>query len=333
MRFNNVIMYFSIRPACQKQGSGIRAFVFVIICLSVKFSIDSSAEQPQKLKTHVDTTTQAMNVQGSIAKIKKNPWGEFLPGTWVIRRTNSLHSATNFATGNVTDTLLTLEAVDESGIRLRQETVIGIADSAFTPDPKQIHLDYFMQPVAECIKVEQLPSKTVVVSRRQIVCQVLRYTQIHSDQKKTTTLWHSDTVMPYLLRSEEIRTILSLSTDQPETVISHTIMTVTDTSGVKLFKNLLSDYQTQMIKKTASGTVVSQASHSMNIPGGLLREVAVETDTANKVVGRSVTSVVDYFVACPGVPVRQRRFNSEASQEIKKNWGNIPIQNLTELPE
>ncbi|MCL2119921.1 MAG: hypothetical protein FWH27_16000 [Planctomycetaceae bacterium] len=253
----------------------------------------------------------------------ENPWGSFLPGTWVVRRTNTQHYATNSIVNNMTDTLLTLESVDESGIRLRQETAIGIANSTFTPEPKQVLLDFHLHPFSEGIVIDQLPPQTVVIARRQIVCQVLRSTQVLGDQKKTTTLWYSDTVMPYLLRSEEIRTNPASSADQPETVISHTIMTVTDTSGIRLFKNLLSEYSTQTIKKNATGTVVSQASHSMNIPGSLLREVTVETDTKNKITSRSVTSVIDYYVACPGVPVRQRRLYSEASQEIQKNWDNI----------
>ncbi|MCL2623174.1 MAG: hypothetical protein FWD31_05840 [Planctomycetaceae bacterium] len=239
----------------------------------------------------------------------------------------------NSLVSNVTDTLLTLEAVDKNGIRLRQETAIGVANATFSPEPKQVLLDFLLQPFSEGIVVEQLQPQTVVIARRQIVCHVSRYTQIVGDQKKTTTLWHSDTVMPYLFRSEEIRTNLPRSNDPSESVISHTMMTVTDTSGVRLFKNLLSDYKTQTIKKTTTGTVVSQASHSMNIPGGLLREVTVETDTTNKVIGRSVTSAIDYYVACPGVPMRERRLYSEASKEIQENWDNIPNLDSASSPE
>jgi hypothetical protein len=281
----------------------------------------------------VNIDAPKINIPTQPQKKLENPWGSFLPGTWVLRRTNAQHISTHSTVNNVTDTLLTLEAVDENGIRSRHETAIGIANSAFTPEPKQVLLDSHLQPFSEGIVIEQLPSQTVVIARRQIVCQVSRYTQVLGDQKKITTHWYSDTVMPYLLRSEEIRTNKSHTADQSETVISHTIMTVTDTSGVRLFKNLLSEYKTQTIKKNATGTVVSQASHSMNIPGGLLREVTVETDTTNKVVGRSVTTVIDYFVACPGSPVRQRSLYSEASLEIQSNWDNIPNQAPDKQPE
>jgi hypothetical protein len=263
----------------------------------------------------------------------ENPWGSFLPGTWVVRRTTSWHHAENSIASNVTDTLLTLEAVDANVITLRQETAIRIGNSTITPAPKQVNLDFHMQPFSEETKIERLQPQTVVVARRQIVCQVFRYTQILGDQKKITTLWYSDTIVPYLFRSEEIRTNIRLSPDQQEIVIFHAIMTVTDTSGVRLFKNLLNDYATQTIKKTATGTVISQASHSMNIPGGLLREVTVETDTANKIVGRSITSVLDYFVACPGSPLKQHLFNSKASQEIQENWESITNQNSNETSE
>jgi len=277
----------------------------------------------------INNTNQNLSVSSSStvfrAKSFENPWKGFLPGTWVVRRTNSRQSEINTVLNNVTDTLLTLEAVDEHGMTLRQETAMAMVNGSYSSEPKTLYLDWLMQPISEGIKIEQLQPQTLLVSRWQITCQVLRYTQFVGDQKKTTTLWYSDAVMPYLLRLEEIRTNVPPTVEQQETVLSHTIMMVTDTSGVRLLKNLLSDYQTQTIKKTASGTVVSQASHSTNIPGGVLRDVTVERDASNKVVRRSVTSVIDYYVACPGVPLRQRHFDPEASKEIQSNWENLTI--------
>ena len=287
----------------------------------------------QNQETSATMIVSDMNVKSLPLKKLQNPWGNFLPGTWVVRRINNWHSTDNSFVSNVTDTLLALESVDENRITLRQEMAIGIGTSVFTPDPKQVFLDVHLQPLSQETEIVQLQPQTVTVARRQIVCRVCRYTQILGDQKKTTTLWHSDSVMPYLFRSEEIRTTIPLSADQSETVVSHTVMMVTDTSGVRLFKNLLNDYKTQTIKKTATGTTISQASHSMNIPGGLLREVTVETDHTNKIVGRSVTSVLDYYVACPGVPVRQRKLYSEASREIQTNWENITNQHSIQTPE
>ena len=320
------------RHNCLWLNAAWRSSLVLSIFFIVQYSVDygwtqhnlTPDEHFQDQKIPFDTLLPVGNMTTCLSKNPNNPWASFLPGTWVLRRTNTLHTAPNSAGNNVTDTLLTLEAIDEGGIRLCQETAIGISNTAFTPEPKQVLLDFHLQPCSEGVDIEQLQPQTVLVARRQIVCRVLRYTQTTGDQKKSTTLWFSDTVMPYLFRSEEIRSNISLAADHPETVLSHTIMAVTDTSGVRLFKNLLSDYKTQTIKKTATGTVISQASHSMNIPGGLLRDVTVETDTANQVIGRSVTSVIDYYVACPGVPVRQRRLYSEASKEIQTNWDNIP---------
>ena len=282
---------------------------------------------------NANVTASDISVQSLPLKKLANPWGCFPLGTWVVRRTNNWLSTDDTVVNNVTDILLTLESVDENRITLCQETAIGIGNKVFTPESKQVFLDFNMLPFSEGTEIVKLQPQTVTVARRQIVCQVSRYIQIMGDQKKTTTLWHSDSVMPYLFRSEEIRTTVPVSSDLPETLVSHTIMMVTDTSGVRLFKNLLNDYKTQTIKKTTTGTTVSQASHSMNIPGGLLREVTVETDNTSKIVGRSVTSVLDYFVACPGVPVRQRKLYSEASQEIQTNWENITNQHSFQTSE
>ena len=301
------------------------------ICLSQRKSEEASFFL--NFDASVNVLVQDYSAQPLSSRKIENPWGSFLPGAWVVRRTFQWQYTENSVASNVTDTLLILESVDENGITLRQETAIGIGNNVFTPEPKQIFLDFHMQPLSEETEIVQLQPQTVTVARRQIVCRVSRYIQTLGDQKKTTTLWYSDSVMPYLFRSEEIRSTLPATPNQPETVISHTIMTVTDTSGVRLFKNLLSEYKTQTIKKTSTGTTVSQASHSMNIPGGLLREVTVETDNTRKIVGRRVTSVLDYFVASPGVPIRQRKLSSEASQEIQKNWDNITNQHSIQTPE
>jgi len=300
-------------------------------CLSQQNSLYDVFFLNQETNNNVDVPV--FSTQTPTLKNLENPWVSFPTGTWVIRRTNNLHYSDHSVVNNVTDTLLTLESVDENKITLRQETAIGIGNRVFTPGPKQVLLDFHLQPFFPGTEIVPLPSQTVTVARRQIVCHVSRYIQILGDQKKTTTLWHSDSVMPYLFRSEEIRTTIPLSADQQETVVSHTIMMVTDTSGMRLFKNLLSDYKTQTIKKTSSGKTVSQASHSMNIPGGLLREVSVEMDNTNKIVGRSVTSVLDYFVACPGVPVKQRKLYSESSREIQTHWENITNQHSIQTPD
>jgi hypothetical protein len=340
MGFNGVTI-----PCGRVQVRGaIRIRMVLFCCLFFVFSKNTCFSQhysdsvffSQNSETNANVFVSDASDPPFPLKKLENPWGCFPLGTWVVRRTNRWHSAEKSVANNVMDTLLTLESVDENRITLRQETAIGIGNSVFTPEPKQIFLDFHLQPFSmgtEGTKMVPLQPQTVTVARRQVVCQVSQYTQILGNQKKVTTHWHSDSVMPYLLRSEEIRTTVPLSADHPESVVSHTIMMVTDTSGGRLFKNLLSDYKTQTIKKTATGTTISQASHSMNIPGGLLREVTVETDNTNRIIGRSVTSVLDYFVACLGVPIRQRKLYSEASREIQENWDNTTNQHSIQTLE
>ena len=304
------------------------ALVFCLYLMALPMMADDLAGQ-NTVKDSESQNAQALvhNKLKSNSRLypltkRENPWGAFLPGTWVVRRTNSQRYSGSVA-NSVTDTYLTLEEVNDNSLTLRKETIIGLVAGAVAPTPIRQTFDFYQQPLFENVEIEQLQPQTLVIARRQIVCQVCRYTQISDDQKKTTTIWYSNTVLPYLLRSEEIRTNNPDSPDQVETVLSHTIMTVTDTSGVRLFKNILNEYKTQTIKKTAAGTTVSQASFSENIPGGLLHEVTVETDPVGKILARNVTSVCDYFVASSGTPTRRYRSQREASQEIKSNWENI----------
>ena len=309
--------------------AGSVALVFCLYLMALSIMADDLANQntvkdsePQNAQVLVQNKLKSNPRLYPLTK-RENPWGAFLPGTWVVRRTNSQRYVSGSVANSVTDTYLTLDEVNDNSLTLRKETIIGLVAGAVAPTPIRQTFDFYQQPLSEDVEIEQLQPQTLVIARRQIVCQVCRYTQISDDQKKTTTLWYSNTVMPYLLRSEEIRTDNPDSPDQAETVLSHTIMTVTDTSGVRLFKNILNEYKKQTIKKTATGTTVSQASFSANIPGGLLYEVTVETDPAGKILARNVTSVCDYFVASSGTPTRRYHSQREASQEIKSNWENI----------
>lgn len=303
----------------------------VCLCLSALFVIADDSLRPNDPNIPESDAVEA--VSASSAKVdqricpltnRETPWGSFISGTWVVRRTNSQRFLPNSAaTTTVTDTWLTLEEVNDCGFSLRQETAIGLGNGAVTPAPICLTFDFYQQAVSEGVTIEQLQPQTLVVARRQVVCQVCRYTLVSTDQKKTTTLWYSNTVMPHVLRTEEIRTHIPKTADEAETVLSHAIMTVTDTSDVRLFKNILNEYKTQTIKKTATGTTISQATFSANIPGGLLREVTVETDPTGKVTARNVTSVIDYFVASSGTATRRYRSQKDASREIQSNWENV----------
>ncbi|MDR1491519.1 MAG: hypothetical protein LBT05_02180 [Planctomycetaceae bacterium] len=253
---------------------------------------------------------------------RESSWGIFCPGSWTAQRTTTQTYGNDVVVVNTRDTCLTLESVDNHGVFLKKETHIDVADRAFTPDPKKLFVGFCRQVLPESIEIEQLEPQVIIVSRRQIVCQVCRYTQQLPNQNVTTTLWYSNSMTPYLLRSEEICTQKNEGSNLPETVLSHTIMTVIETSGTRLFKSLLNEYKIQTIKKTANSTVVSVANYSTNIPGGLIREISVETDAAGRVISRSVTNILDYFVASSDYS-RRPKFQMKSSQEIRWNWENL----------
>ena len=308
---------------------------FCCLCFSAPFafSLALNISTENDFKGVLETQTNCDTRVCALTK-RENPWGAFLPGTWVIRRTNDQRFRDGtIVDRNIAETHLILEEVNDSGIILQKESIIGIGNRAYASETKRIPLDFYQQPDSKDVVIEQLPPQTVIVARRQIVCQVCRYTHILNDEKKTTTIWYSNMVMPYLLRLEEFRTRIPDENEAEEVVLHHLIMNVTETSGTRLFKNVLESYKTQTIKKTSTGTTVSHASFSTNIPGGLLREVSVERNANGKITGQSVTSVIDYFMASPGVPIRLRRSSADDSLEIRESWDNLIQKTKGEEPE
>jgi len=316
----------------------------ILSILLLTISVSSLANDPDSAKalppsSSVYETVSVPNISSTAVDIRTNPltkrehpWGTFSPGSWVVRRTTNRSYANGNVLSNVTDTKLTLESVEDNRIALRQESNIEIANRKITPEPQLLYYDFYQQPISTDVTLELLAQQTVTVSRRQVVCQVCRYTQLTPEHKKQTTLWYSNQVMPYLIRSEEIRTSVPSEQHPKEEVLSHTVMTVTETSGLRLFKNLLSNYKTQTVKKSASTTIVTDATYSTNIPGGLLRETAVESDLSGNVISQVDTFVLNYFVTCPGNPSFSVRSATESSREIQIDW-DITIQGTGGFPK
>ncbi|MCL2347744.1 MAG: hypothetical protein FWC50_05715 [Planctomycetaceae bacterium] len=310
----------------------------------MSFSTSSYADDPDSGKelppsnsvretASVPNVLTAIDIRTNPLTKREHPWGTFSPGSWVVRRTMNRSYAGGNILSNVTDTKLTLESVEDNRITLRQESNIGIANRKITQEPQLLCYDFYQQPISNDVTLELFAPQTVTISRRPIVCQVCRYTQVTPEYRKTTTLWYSNQVMPYLLRSEEIRTSVPSEQHPKEEVLSHTVMIVTETSGLRLFRNLLSgDYKTQTVKKSASTTIVTDATCSTNIPGGLLREIAVESDQTGNVISQVDTSVINYFVTCPGNPSFPVRSATESSREIQIDW-DITIQGTGGFPK
>lgn len=308
---------------------------FCCFCFHDSFVFSLTQDvNPKNIDGVVSETQNDCDTRVCALTKQETPWGAFLPGTWVIRRTNNQQFRQEVAVeSNVSETHLVLEDANDSEIVLRQESIIGIGDRVYASEAKRIPLDFYQQPISDDVVIEQLTPQTVIVARRQIICQVCRYTHVHNDEKKTTTIWYSNTVMPHLLRLEEFRTRVSPESEADEIVLHHLIMSVTETSGTRLFRNVLGNYKTQTIKKTSTGTTVSHASYSTNIPGGLVRDVSVERNANGKIIGKSVTSVIDYFMASPGVPIRPRRSSADDSLEIRESWDNLIQKTKGEEPE
>ncbi|MDR1959009.1 MAG: hypothetical protein LBQ54_08195 [Planctomycetaceae bacterium] len=223
-----------------------------------------------------------------------SPWGTFSPGNWAFYRTITQTFEKDSSVTSVKDTQLTLEAVKDRRVILKQKTSVNIGGQNFSPEPQQIICDFYRQRVEDSVKVEVLPLEFLSINRKQVVCQVCKYTYSTESWTQETTVWYSPQVMPYVLKTDLVR-----KSKSDGTILMQKTTAVTETSDLRPLGRLLRNYTTQSVMLAGKHTTVTNSYYSDNVPGGLLRETSVETDANKKVVSRTETTLYNYSLSCP----------------------------------
>jgi len=260
---------------------------FLVVLLDFR---ESQAQEP-------NTTAQDPRTV-RLAKVQ-TAWGNFAPGSGAYRRTVTRTYEQNSTLTNVTDTKYTLESVEDNRFALRLENAVNIGGQNFTPDPQLIYYDFYQQRLGDAFTVTVLKPEVLSIQRKQVTCQVCKYTQKTEDWVQETTLWYSSLVMPYILKKELVRKSVA-----DGTILSRSTTTVTETSALRVFGRLLANYQILNIKISGTNRIETKGNYSDNVPGGLLSEVSVETNASNRVVSRTETTLLNYCIFTRDAPLK-----------------------------
>lgn len=261
--------------------------------LDAESSAESSAQMDDEIGFQRITPAAAGQPVGLSAI--ETAWGRFAPGSWTRTRTigTTIQRGKNFK--SVTETKLTLMEVQADGYLLKREVSIRMGIRNHTKDPEYVKYNFYGLPSDSSVTESSLPPVNLQLSRKVIPCQARLFEKISSQWKDQTTICYSSVLTPFVFQRET--KTFSIPTEQApeEKLIRHSKTTI-QRSGVNFrLGNDLTTWRSQTVEQKSDSVSLTKTFHSIRIPGELLRESTVETDSDGNVVYQSSTVLLDYF--------------------------------------
>jgi len=222
----------------------------------------------------------------------QHPWGRFQPGAWktVCMVTETL-DADGLVSGTVkTETRTTLMEVDDESVTLKVEVTIEQAGIRLNAETQTVRQGLHGGLLSDGLTVSQLDPAEVTVEGRAIDCNVLQLELAGPTNKTVTTVYHSGTVEPHILKRE------SVTTDpQGERTLSRS---ATNVVALNMPCRVLAETKAsailRTIRKHPKGTVTTWAFTSREVPGGIVSHSSKEVDSDGRVVRRSLLQLTGY---------------------------------------
>ncbi|MBQ1455929.1 MAG: hypothetical protein IIZ25_08805 [Thermoguttaceae bacterium] len=223
---------------------------------------------------------------------KESPWCRFRPGSWSRTRTVSVSFQHRQSIQSVTEKKQTLLDISASGYTLRQEVSVKMGNRTFEKEPEVVKYNFYGLAADDQLTEEILPSANVQAGLRVIPCFVRRFQRTTPEMTETTTLWYSTVISPFIHQSHTD----TFSNDTPRTLLRQASTTILFQGGNLLIGADLPVWFSQTIEKKEDSVSLTRTIHSTMIPGGVQRQVTVETDPAGGVLYQSTTTLLDYYI-------------------------------------
>ena len=217
-------------------------------------------------------------------------WGRFQPGAWNLVREVTETFEEAGTTISITETRTSLEEVHEDGVSLLIQKAIGLKGKQIDKDPQAVKQAFHGGLAAQEATVKNLGATVVTVQGCRISCKIEQVEVSTPTGKTTTKIFYSDSVEPYVLRRESVKT-----GPDGETVLSETTVEVV-ALGVpcRSIPGLSRATHVKAIHKHAGGTTERVCRVSTAVPGGIVDQTSKELDENGHLVRRTTLELVDW---------------------------------------
>jgi hypothetical protein len=221
---------------------------------------------------------------------KHHPWGRFEPGAWKIVRATTETTDPNGTTLSTTETRTTLQGVAADGISLLIEVAVEVGGKEFDAQPQVVKQGFEGELPVASNSAKYLGLGQVVIQGRKIDCRIEQVESKDAVSKTVTKIYYSDTVEPYVLRRESVRTDPDGKTLLSETTVEVIALDV----PTKVFNDIRNSAHVKAVSKTPRGSTVTLAAMSADVPGGVIHSTLKETDSQGRLVRQSSLELLDY---------------------------------------
>lgn len=219
-------------------------------------------------------------------------WGQCAPGAWKLVRvvTDTLDDKGTVQNSTMSETKTTLVDIDDNGVTLEVRTLVQFGGRHFESQPQVLRQSYHGEIGNQEWHVTPAGMSSLVIDEQRIACHVEQSTATNATAKIATTVCYSDTVAPYVLKRESVKT--DAASGQ---VLDRTTSEVVSLNMPE--EVLLETQSTAHVRTVCSGPAGSTWTLSVvssSVPGGVVWQSSKETDKDGHVVRRSFMKVLSY---------------------------------------
>lgn len=270
----------------------------------------------QDASSEVRTESNKKEEETLPIRLKKEQcqWSRFPIGTWT--ETSSI--AQSFEKGqplkSITETRNALKSVEKDGYTLEQKSSVEIGNKRIEAEPALKEFDFLQQPKSPQITVRELPDAKLTIDRQVVPCKVCVYELRTPQFKQLSTIWYSETIYPYIIQTETLRTTVPTEKDTEEKILLQSQVVLLNFPSAPSIRDRLGLYQYKSIKKGGGISTVSTIFCSRLVPGSVVKEKSTESDK-NGIPVRQIETNLVRFSPAPGV-IMQPEIIGTGSNEI-----------------
>jgi len=221
---------------------------------------------------------------------KHHPWGRFEPGAWKLVHVLTESFDENETLKSTTETRSILEAIEKDGATLRIEVTVKVGGKRFKAEPQSVKQGFHGELVSQELKQTDLGSGEVVIQGQAIPCKILQLELAGPANKTVTKIYYSDTVEPYVLKRESVKTDLESKVPLSETTVNVVALDVPR----RILGGIAATAHVKAVHKHAKGTTTTLAVTSMDVPGGVICHTSKQLDESGRLIRRSSLEMIDY---------------------------------------
>lgn len=253
-------------------------------------------------------------------------WGGFSPGAAIQTRTvtktrqeNKNKDSDDDFVRSVSENRVILDAVDEHGVTLKVFSVVGLSARRYKAPPVTQRLDFFQYADEnEKLTHEELPAVSIDVAGTQVECQVRHYRRKSPKWRQETAVYYTNTLYPYVMRTETTRWNMPTETAPRETILSQTVTRVLQTAAIEVRSKHFGTFTIETVKNQGDTKTVGILRCLLNVPGGVISESIREIDASGKVV-REVETVLKGYTGLRASSPLEAMISASAAAQSKSS--------------